>query len=582
MHGTVGRIGALRLALFKALLVSSAGALAQQAPSPPSRPEITPTVPDRDSRPGRVRVQDNRALAQEECPLATSDVQVDIDRILFTRPDGQPLAPGVLDALARVTPPEGGAGPVSVVCEIRDRANSALRQAGYIATVQIPPQTITSGELQLHVVTARIVEVRFRGDAPPYRDTIAARAEQLKALDPLNERDAERILLLAGDIPGLDVQMALQPAGTAPGEVIGELTVNYRPWSILGNVNNFGSRQLGRESIYLRGELYGLTGAADVTYVGASTTFDFEEQRVLQVGHMMGIGDGTTLEGSFLYAWSRPDVGLLDLRSESYVGSIVAGHPLRRSRRQEMAAFAGFEVIEQRTRIFAGGNPQPLNRDRLRVAFARLDAEFRGYRDGGDLAHALATSLEVRQGLDIFGATETGTFSSGYTPSRFSGDASALVVRGNVEGEVALNRTFSIAGRALGQWANNPLLNFEEFSIGNLTIGRGYDPGANSADRAIGLRAEARARVYRTRDIDVALFGFYDSVWLWNIDPNAIENDRRLGSYGGGVRALVAGTALIEAMYARPEHAALLIPGAVRAPDRLLVSVTFQFPRGGR
>ncbi len=43
-----------------------------------------------------------------------------------------------------------------------------------------------------------------------------------------------------------------------------------------------------------------------------------------------------------------------------------------------------------------------------------------------------------------------------------------------------------------------------------------------------------------------------------------------------------AGLGLVEGAYARPEHRALLIPGAPRATDRLLVSITFQFPRGGR
>ena len=77
-------------------------------------------------------------------------------------------------------------------------------------------------------------------------------------------------------------------------------------------------------------------------------------------------------------------------------------------------------------------------------------------------------------------------------------------------------------------------------------------------------------------------FGFYDSVWIWNLDPNAIETDRRLGSYGGGLRGMIPGIGIVEAAYARPQHKALLIPGAERAPDRVLLSITAQFPRGGR
>jgi hypothetical protein len=73
------------------------------------------------------------------------------------------------------------------------------------------------------------------------------------------------------------------------------------------------------------------------------------------------------------------------------------------------------------------------------------------------------------------------------------------------------------------------------------------------------------------------LFGFYDNVWIWNLDPNSVEDDRRLSSWGGGLRAILPGRAIFEVAYARPEDKALLVPNARRAPDRLLLSLTMQF-----
>ena len=116
-----------------------------------------------------------------------------------------------------------GDQPIRVVCDIRDQANAALRRDGWVASVQIPAQSIDGGELQLQVVTARITEIRVRGDAGPYASRWRRGIASCSALDPLNERDAERALLLAGDVPGLDVQLSLRPAGTQPGEVIGDL-----------------------------------------------------------------------------------------------------------------------------------------------------------------------------------------------------------------------------------------------------------------------------------------------------------------------------------------------------------------------
>ncbi|HEX8223829.1 MAG TPA: ShlB/FhaC/HecB family hemolysin secretion/activation protein [Allosphingosinicella sp.] len=510
-----------------------------------------------------------------------------INTVRFTGPNGDTLDPAIAELLADVEAP-GAGRPVQVICTIRDRAVDRLRDARYVASVQIPPQAIETGELRLEVVTARIVDVRVRGDAAPYRATLADRIRQLMALRPLNERDAERILLLASDAPGLNVQLRLRPSpGGQPGDVVGDLEVSFVRAALLANVQNYGSRQLGRETAFVRADFYGLTGGPSLTYVGGSTTLDFDEQRVVQAGHVQELNlRGLSLGADFLYAWSRPDLGDLDLRSQSLIARLEADLPLVRSVATELDLTAGFEMIEQRTRVFgnAGQGGTPLNRDKLRVLFARLSGSLREPKGDGTDSYSLGGSIELRKGIDVFGATRRGFVSptSGYSPSRIEGDPNAWVVRGEVAGVVGLGPVFSLAAEGVAQWANEPLLNFEEFSIGNLTVGRGYDPGANTADRAIGLRIEPRARIVSRPKLTVDLFGFYDSVWIYNLDSNTAENGRRLGSYGAGARLLLPGRAVLEVMYARPEDVPLLIPNARRAPDRLLISLTFQYPPGGR
>jgi hemolysin activation/secretion protein len=588
-----GRWGIRRPAV--AILLTCAGipaaAWAQTTPAPPPPGAGQPTrdqveVPrPQDVRPGpQVNVDAAEAVRTAPCPLERFDLNVTINTVRFTGPNNTPLNPAVAPLLARIGSP-GAGQPVRVICDIRDRATELLRREGYVASVQIPPQTIETGELRLEVVTARIIDVRVRGDAAPYRETLAARIDQLKALDPLNERDAERILLLASDVPGLNVQLQLRPAGREPGEVIGDLEVTFSRAQLLGNVQNYGSKQLGREIAFIRADAFGLTGGPSLTFLGGSTSLDFEEQQVIQLGHIQGLNEqGLSVGGSFLHAWSRPDLGDLDLRSESLIARLDFNAPLIRSVRTNVDFSTGFELIEQRTRVFGGGDGGvPLNRDKIRVLFARLSGAIRKPQlAGGDL-YSLSAAIELRQGIDVFDATERGRISpSGFTPSRIEGDPTATVVRGEIDGVIGLGPIFSLAAEGFAQWANNPLLNFEEFSLGNLTFGRGYDPGSNTADRAIGLRIEPRAKVFENQDVRADLFGFYDSVWIYNLDANSPENDRRLGSYGGGVRVLLPRLALFEAIYARPEDVALLVPNARRADDRLLLSLTFQFAPGGR
>jgi len=471
-----------------------------------------------------------------------------------------------------------GPQKLQAVCDIRDSATAALRAKGYVASVLIPPQRLEDGKLRLEVVTARIVDVQVRGDAGPYRGTLGARIDQLKALDPVNQHDAERILLLADDVPGLDVQLSLRPAGTRPGDVIGDLTVSYRPARLLINAQNYGSRQIGRETVFARAEVYGLTGLSDLTYVGVQSTLQFNEQQAVQAGHVMGLGNhGATLGLSGSYAWTNPDVGLLDLRAQSYTARLELAVPLIRSVRFNTTISGGFDFSEQLTKVFGATGGPPLNRDRIRTLYARVDAGIRAPLMDGTTRYTLNGGIEIRQGIDVFGATEPQSFAGGYTPSRFEGSATATVLRGNLNGSVPIGPVITLAGSAQGQWASSPLLNFDEFAIGNLTIGKGYDPGANSADRAIGLHGEVQANLVNTTKFRLDIFSFYDSVWIYNLDTAAIENNRRLGSYGIGTRMLITRRGFLEATYARPEDPALLVPGARRAPERFLLSLTLQF-----
>ena len=540
-------------------------------------------------------VRSDGAFARGPCPFTDPALTISFDRVRYEmvpEADGSvPPVPAELAALlARVDEPTG-TQPLSAVCDIRDMANAALRGAHYVASVVIPPQRVEGGELRMQLVVARIVEVRVRGDAGPYRDVLEARIAQLKQLNPLNERDAEQILLLASDIPGLTVDLSLSPAGGRAGDVIGDLNIGYRPFSLFANAQNYNSRQLGRETGYLRAEYYGLTGMSDVTYVGASSTADFKEQVIVQGGHIMGLtADGLTLGVRGTYAWSRPDLGLLDLETRSLVAGFDLRQPLERSLLGNAAAAIGFDYIEQRTRSATSTQSVLINRDKLRVAFARLDADMRSRQsigDSGGVAWELRGDVELRKGLGIFDATPRDIIGSGSTvqPTRIDGNSRAWVIRADLEGAIGLGPVFSLYGRAEGQWADDPLLNFEEYSIGSLTIGRGYDPGANSGDRALGLRGEARAQLWRADGGSgrwgVEAFGFYDQVFLDNLDRGSSETDRGLASVGGGVRVRVLGLALLEMMYARPLDRALTIDDRKPA-DRLLVSLTVLYSPGAR
>lgn len=572
----------IRVATSLAALVLPALAQAQVSPTPdttqvlPSRAQVEqPAPPVADTGGSRVTGRDSVPVVP--CALADSPLRTTISTVRFVAAGRDAVPPAVAAALAGVGPVAPGEQPLAQVCDIRDAANARLAQAGFVASVQVPPQQITDGTLTLSVVLARITEVRVHGETGRYRPLLARTIERLRALDPLNERDAERLLLLTGDVPGLDVQLALRPAGTAPGDVIGDLNVVTQRVAVLANVQNYGSRALGRETGYARVDFNAVVAPGDTLYLGGSTTAQFQEQQVVQAGYRAILnGSGLSAGPRLTYAWSRPDVGDLDLRSRSIIGGIDINQPIVRSVRRNLSAAVGFEAIEQQTRIYDRAGYSPLNLDRLREVYARLDGQVSERRFDGLEQFSVGGTLELRKGLDIFDATQRGEVSPGnYIPSRIEGDPKAVIARATIAALGRIDRTFSVAHTVLAQWANHPLLNFDEQAMGNLTVGLGYDPGANSADRFVGVHSEARADFPVGTRVGVQVYAFADNVWLWNLDQFATETDRHLRSVGGGVRARLPGPMLLEASYARPLDRALTIDRA-RATDRILVSLTVQ------
>ena len=559
-------------------LGSTAQAQSAAPAQPPTREEINPVPPPRGAEPGKVSVDSSNAFARGPCPLDSSDLRTTIPAIQFGGAGGKPLAPELVPILAKVRAPTGEQ-PVRVVCDIRDAANAALRAARYVATVQIPAQRLEGGPLLLEVVTAHIIETRVRGNAGPYEGLIEQRIAALQSYDPLNEAQAERLLLLADDIPGLDVRLSLQPAGGAPGEVIGELTVDYHPYGLIVNAQNYNSRQLGRETVYARAELYGLTGLGDLTYLAASTTVDFDEQKIVQVGHEMLLDQsGISLALRATFADSRPTLPALDLRTKSWILNAELTQPLLRSVNDTYYLGVGFERIDQRTDLGGAGGSAALNLDRISTIYLRLAGNSRRLHRDGTEATSLKGFAEFRKGIDAFNTTKTGTITrAGYAPSRFEGDAKAWVIRGQLDGKVGLGPIFELFGSGRGQWTNQPLLNYDEFSIGNLTVGRGYDPGANTGDKAYGLTGEVRFNLPTGPRVATQVFAFYDHVRLFNLDTGSTERDRKIDSYGGGVRVTLAGFARLDVTYAHPLDPPLLTGATAKVPkDRLLVSLTAQ------
>jgi hemolysin activation/secretion protein len=555
-----------------------------QAVQPPSREELNVgRQTTQQPRPSRLTVEGG--LERGPCPLAQpqfANVKVTFANVEFSGLPGVPA--GALDAAWR-----GLAGhevPIAALCEVRDRASAILRDQGYLVAVQVPPQRIeTNGTVRMDVLAAKLVEVELRGDTGPSGKLLAAHLDKLTGRPWFNTHEAERELLLLGDLPGYDVRLTLRSAQRAPGEVIGVVQVVRHPIELVVGVQNLGSHQTGREGAFAEVTFNDVLGIGDRTSISYYNTLDWSEQHILRAAHDLALNaNGLRLGGSILYGRTRPSVAGGAFKSDTVAGEIHLTDALVRSQASSLYATGGLEIVDQK--LAFGGTR--LSNDKLRVVYARLDHQavdrasilgIGGY-SSREPRWRSAADLELRQGIGIFGASPACNPLAVCLPpnvglSNLAADPKAFValLQGTFEYRPVPHLTVAIS--PVAQIAGSALLSYEQISFGSYTVGRGLDPGAVLGDDGIGTSIELRygSLFPRKRDgFAFEPFVFLDYAKGWIHDRGLNPDPRDVLTAGGGVRARWS-----DHLDAALTLAAPLQPAgyqAKRGPARLLFTIT--------
>lgn len=523
-------------------------------------------------------------VERSPCPLANpefNDVRVTITDVDFNN------LKGATPEEMRATWADfaGTEHPVSVICEIRDRAGTYLRNKGYLAAVQVPTQRIEDGRVRLELLYARVTTIRARGDTGGAEAKLAGYLAKLTEDEIFDRFRAERYLLLARDLPGYNVQLVLKPAGTGPGELVGEVSVIRRAYSVDAMISNLAAEETGRWGGQLRAQAFGLTGLGDSSFVSMYSTSDFKEQQIFQAGHSFRPGsEGLTVNSQFTYAWTRPALDDIEdnLKSRTLFATLGVAYPLVRTQAKNLSIGGGFDFVNQKTDLLI-----PIARDRLRVFWARADFDAVDLRSRRPKWRAAGT-LEFRQGVDVFDASETcdiGGCEGGATPqSRIDADPTSTLIRFNGTAEIGLFNSLAIAVSPRAQYGFDKLLPFEQFTAGNYTVGRGYEPSVLTGDSGIGVAVELRGprlTPFRRTPLQIQPYIFGDAAWTWTRDdpiedtPGAHFHDpRHLKSVGGGVRGELSDRAALDVAVAIPISEVGLFDRRHRPDPRFLLTLT--------
>jgi hemolysin activation/secretion protein len=559
-------------------------AIAQVAPAPPSREELTVGRPAQPAnRPSRLTVEGG--IEHGPCPLAGpsfANVRVKFSSVDFSGLPGvapETLAPAWRDMAGQDL-------PIASLCEVRDRASTILRDLGFLVAVQIPPQRIEAGGVvRMDVLAAKVVEIQLRGQVGPSEKLIAAQLAKLKDRPWFNVNEAERDLLLLQDLPGYEVRLTLRSADRNPGEVIGDVQVVRHPVELVVGAQNLGSNATGPTGGFAELALNDLIGRGDRTTISYYNTFDWSEQRIFRASHELALNaNGLRFGGSVLLGYTRPSVAGGAFHSNTVSGEVHLTDALIRRQSSSLFATGGLEIADQKLSF----GKTELSDDRLRVLYARLEHQatdpqsikgIGGYTIREPRWHT-DVSLELRQGIDLFNASPSCSNLADCLPpnvgiSNVRADPTAFVARLQASAEFRPMPHFTIAVAPVLQVTGSSLLPYERISFGNYTVGRGLDPGIVQGDGGFGSSFEMRygSLLPKKRD-GVALepFVFLDYATAWFEDHGATPHARDVMTAGAGVRGRWGDHFDFGATLAEPLKRAGYLTH--RGPVRLLFTIT--------
>ncbi len=327
---------------------------------------------------------------------------------------------------------------------------------------------------------------------------------------------------------GVKAQAILAPADA---KYIGatDLTLKVERGKFSGNVaaDNYGTPFLGR----VKGSTS--LGVNDMFKHDGRTEFfgqmtkSTDELSSGRITHNAFIGDnGTKVLVSARRQRTKAGDSLAPFGLKGSTDSAKAefSHALIRSRKHNWHARAGFEYINSKLHSLGS----LIYVDKLRVftlgtSYDRTD----GFGGGG--VSFITGSL--RHGVDVLSSSEYEQFRS-----RAKGKTNFLSARMQAVRLQLLGQYFSIYAGLTGQYGFNTLLSAEEFSVGGMSFGRGYDNGELGGTSGLAGKAELRYRKYsHAAPMTFVPYVFYDAGVVWKRNVNGIES-KSLASTGFGTR----------------------------------------------
>ena len=397
---------------------------------------------------------------------------------------------------------------------------SVARERGYVfATATIPPQTVDAGMVTVRLDEGDIAAVRVLGS----RSARLQRTLDLIVGRGVRREVLERQLLLAGDVPGIEI-VTTKLVREDIGNVLVVEVRESRGNGFVG-LDNYGARELGPVRARLRYDLIGLADADDVLSVQAIAT-PADPRQLAYASARYGVSLGTAgTQIAITGAVGRAEPANSGFDSTSTYIAVSVAKPLVRANSASVWANAELGVLRVDGRNFG----IPDQRDSMATASGWLYATTR-------LGNGrVSGTIGLTRGLPLRGTTAPGD-------SRASRvDGNGVFTKGffSADWVQPLGHGLALKIAANGQLADRPLLAAQEIGLGGPSFGRAFDFAERFGDSGFMGSGELRWRKSKPfKGIDwIEPFAFVDAGRVWNLGGGYGGGD--LSSAGGGVRGAV-------------------------------------------
>ena len=391
---------------------------------------------------------------------------------------------------------------------------------GYINSgAVIEEQVVKDGIVTLRVIEGRLSEIRVQPTGNWLRADYIRERLTLSAGPPLNMRRLEERLLMIRENPNVArINAELEP-GAVPGSSILDVRVTERnPWRLAFEVKNERPPSVGAEVLEALFSHQNVSGHSDPLEVRWGLL-----ERSGDSGRASGIDNmGTSYkfplnahDTTIQLAYNRNNFAVIEepfnalaIKSESESYSMVLRHPFYRSPSREFAMSLGADRKSSKSFLLGvpfSFSPGAVNGETT-VSVLRFAQEY--VERGQTRVLALRSSLNL--GVGMLGATKDGT-ARDTSFLGWVGQAQYVQRLGERGNQLILSTSV--------QWADDPLLSPEQFSIGGSSTVRGYRENQIVRDMGVIGTAEFRFPVHYNQAgaATVQLAPFFDYGKGWNV-----------------------------------------------------------------